>query len=182
MVDLALENLSPLYKGFFGHTPFVEQLATDLAPHVASRSVTVKVIWDGDEDGGTGSIQLLVPDGEATLTRAGQRLADERWLDPAPLAPYVSALDSYRNALGERYDLRLLSFALALELWDPHSECRCLWPVAPGDAAEPEMDSQITCRDPFGKTLELTRDGETWPAPIDGTKRACKALAGALGH
>jgi len=180
VVDLQMENLSPLYKGFFSHKPFVQALATDLAPHVRSRSATVKVIWSPED--GVGAIQLLVPDGESSLTEAGRRLAEERWLEAEPLMPYLRAVDGYRSALGGRYDLRILSFGLALEVWDPHSESRCLWPAVQEGGEPPVLGPTLICHDPFGKTEELTRAGDTWPAKIKGDKKARAALAGALGH
>ena len=180
VVDLQMENLSPLYKGFFSHEPFVQALASDLAPHVRSRSATVKVIWSPDDS--VGAIHLLIPDGESTLAEAGRRLPEERWLEAAPLMPYLGALDGYRSSLGERYDLRILSFGLALEVWDPHSESRCLWPAEQEGGEPPVLGATLSCRDPFGKTEELTRAGDAWPAKIKGDKKARKALAGALGH
>ncbi len=180
VVDLQMEGLAPLYKGFFSERTPVAALGTALAPHVASRSVTVKAIWV--EETVTGSIQMLVPDGETALARAGAGLRDggDR-LDIAPLAPYVAALDGYRTALGERYDLRILSFGLALELWDPHSEYRCLWPTVDDPQTGPELGPVLTCRDPFGESYEISREGGSWPASIGGHKKARKALRGALG-
>ena len=177
-VDLQTEGLSPLYKGFFRHPPFVTQLAADLGPHVRSRSATVKVVWD--EPTVTGTIQLLVPDGEDSLATMGRGLSQEERLDATPLQPYVAALDGYRRAVGDRYDLRVLSFGIALELWDPRSECRCLWPVASGDSPLP--GPTITCLDPFGKSYDLGADGDTWPAGVRGHKKGKKALLGALGQ
>lgn len=180
VIDLQMENLSPLYKGFFSHESFVQALASDLARSIRSRSATVKVIWSPTDS--LGSIHLLVPDGEDALAEAGRRLPEDRWLEASPLAPYVEALDGYRSALGERYDLRILSFGLALEVWDPHTENRCLWPTVQVGGELPVLGGTLTCRDPFGKAEELTRDGDTWPARIKGDKKARKALAGALGH
>lgn len=180
VVDLQMENLSPLYKGFFSHEPFVQALASDLAGFIRSRSATVKVIWSPTDS--LGSIHLLVPDGEDALAEAGRRLPEERWLEASPLAPYVKALDGYRSALGERYDLRILSFGLALEVWDPHTENRCLWPTETVGGETPVLGGTLTCRDPFGESEELTREGDAWPAKIKGDKKARKALAGAFGH
>jgi len=182
-IDLQTEGLSPLYKGFFRHAPFVAQLAEDLGPHVRSRSATVKVVWD--EPTVTGTVQLLVPDGEEPLAAVGRSLARDERIDAAPLQPYVAALDAYRQSVGERYDLRVLSFGIALELWDPRSECRCLWAIVAGDAAQgdsPVLGPTITCRDPFGKAYDLTADGDSWPAEIRGHKKGKKALSGALGQ
>jgi hypothetical protein len=180
VVDLQMEGLAPLYKGFFSERTYVAALGTALAPHVASRSVTVKAIWV--EETVTGSIQLLVPDGEAALARAGAGLLDDGdRLDIVPLAPYVAALDGYRTALGERYDLRIFSFGLALELWDPHSEYRCMWPTVDDPQTGPELGPLLTCRDPFGESYEIRREGDSWPAAIEGHKKARKALLGALG-
>ena len=179
-VDLKLENLSPLYKGFFSHKPFVQQFAKAMSPHVESRAVTLKVVWT--EATQVGSIQVLVPDGESTLELVGQGLVDEGPVDPAPLAPYVEALDAYRGEVGRSYDIRVLSFELALELWDPHSESRCLWVVTAGDAEQAELGPRIDCHDPFHKQYELERDGDAWPAPIKGNRKGKKILQGALGH
>ena len=183
VVDLQTEGLSPLYKGFFRHPPFVAQLAENLGPHVRSRSATVKVVWD--EPTVTGTIQLLVPDGEEPLAVVGRGLSKEDRLDTVPLQPYVTALDAYRGAVGDRYDLRVLSFGIAMELWDPRSECRCLWPVVAGGGARgdsPVPGPTITCREPFGEAYELSADGDAWPAEIRGHKKGKKALLGALGQ
>jgi len=179
VVDLQLEGLSPLYKGFFSDAPLEEGLARDLGPHVDSRSATVKVVWH--EPTVTGTISLLVPDGEPLLTAAGKRFADDATLDPVTLDAYLRAIEAYRTAVGERYDLRVLSFGLTLELWDPHTECRCLWPAVTGADDSAEFGPLITCHDPFGKLLELERSGDVWPAEVKGTKKAKKALKGALG-
>ena len=179
-VDLKLENLSPLYKGFFSHKPFVQELASSLSPHVESRSTTVKVVWIEEQQ--LGSIQVLIPDGEATLAQVGAGLEGDGVLDPAPLSPYVEALDDYRRRVGERYDLRLLSFDLALELWDPHSESRCMWLLTEGDAAPAVPGPRIDCHAPFHKQYTLERDGDDWPAPIKGNRKGRKILLGALGH
>ena len=180
MVDLQMEGLAPLYKGFFSERTAVAEMGTALAPHVASRSVTVKAIWA--EETVTGSIQRLGPAGADTLARAGAALeGDGGQLDPGPLGPYLSALDGYRTSLGERYDLRIFSFGLALELWDPHSEFRCLWPAVDDPRTGPSLGPELTCRDPFGKSYVLTRDGDAWPAGLDGHKKARRALRGALG-
>ena len=177
-IDLQLEGLSPLYKGFFKHVPFVEQLGRDLAPHVKSRAATVKVVWDAETV--TGTIQMLVPDGESALAATGGELERTGNLDPEPVAPYLAAIEGYRRVVGDRFDLRVLSFGLALELWDPRSECRCLWSAVEGEGIE--FGPSIRCRDPFGESLEVTRDGDAWPATIRGNKKAKKALLGALGQ
>ncbi len=179
-VDLQLEGLSPLYKGFFSDSPLVSALGSDLAPHVRSRSATVKVIWV--ESTVSGSIQMLVPDGEEALAAVGRKLDRDEVVDPAPLLPYVEGIGGYRRAVGERYDLRVLSFSLALELWDPRSQSRCLWPVVGGNGAPLDLGPQVTCRDPFGNALELERSGDRWPAKVKGSKKARKALLGALGQ
>jgi len=178
-VDLELEGLSPLYKGFFSQQSLLQTLAGDLAPHIANPSVTVKVVWNETDKAGT--IQMLVPEGEAPLAATGPTFRDDRSLDPAPLAPYYSALEAYRAGVGERYDLRVLSFGLALEMWDSTSECRCLWPAVRGEQGGLVPGPRITCREPLGGTLELTQDGEAWPSRLKGSRKARKVLAGALG-
>jgi hypothetical protein len=180
VIDLHLDNLSPLYKGFFSHKPFIEQLAMDLAPHIRSQSVTIKVVWDDEHS--SGSIQMLVPDGEQALDQAGQHLDDERRMDTAPLDPYLRALDGYRKAVGDRYDMRVLSFGLHLELWDPRSESRCLWPVLGGDAAALALGPTVECWQPLGERFTLERRGDAWPAEMSGTKKQRRILAGALGQ
>lgn len=142
--------------------------------------MTVKVVWSEAEQ--LGSIQALIPDGEATLARVGEGLEGDGTLDPAPLGPYVEALDGYRRAVGEAYDLRVLSFAAALELWDPHSESRCLWTLVGGDAEPAAPGPVIACTDPFTKRYEIERDGEAWPAPVKASRKARKILLGALGR
>ncbi len=178
-IDLQMEGLSPLYKGFFSDPPLKEQLARDLGPHVDSRSATIKVVWD--EETVTGTISMLVPDGEALLAATGKTFSDSEILDPAPLDAYLRGIEGYRTSVGERYDLRVLSFGLTLELWDPHTECRCLWGAVTGADDDAELGPSLVCHDPFGKVLELNRDGDVWPAPIKGNKKARKALKGALG-
>ena len=179
-IDLQMEGLSPLYKGFFSAPPLKAQLARDLGPHVDSRSATIKVVWD--EDTVTGTISMLVPDGEALLAATGKTFADSGTLDTTPLDAYLRAIEGYRTAVGERYDLRVLSFGLTLELWDPHSECRCLWAAVTGADDAAELGPDLVCHDPFGKVLDLHRDGDAWPAPVKGSKKARKALKGALGN
>jgi len=179
VIDLQLEGLSPLYKGFFSDPPLKAQLARDLGPHVDSRSATVKVVWD--EDTVSGTISMLVPDGEPLLVAVGKEFTGSETVDPGALDAFLRAIEGYRTRVGERYDLRVLSFGLTLELWDPHSECRCLWAAVKGDSDAAELGPSIVCHGPFGKTLELLRDGERWPAPVAGSKKAKKALQGALG-
>ncbi len=179
-IDLKLDNLSTLYKGFFRHEPFLERLAADLAPHVRSRSVTIKVVWDDARS--SGSIQMLVPDGEETLARVGRGLDADGTVDPAPLDPYLRALDAYRSAVGRRFDMRVLSFAIQLELWDPHSESRCLWPTQAGDAGPVTLGPAVECWEPLGKRFTIERSGDRWPAELSCTPRQRRILAGALGQ
>lgn len=179
IVDLQMEGLSPLYKGFFSDPPFKAQIARDLGPHVDSRSATVKVVWH--EPTVTGTISLLVPDGEPLLAAVGKRFVDDATLHPSLLDAYLRTIEGYRTAVGERYDLRVLSFGLTLELWDPHTECRCLWPTVNSADDRAQLGPHITCHDPFGKLLELERSGDSWPAEVQGNKKAKKALKGALG-
>lgn len=179
-IDLQLEGLSPLYKGFFSDPPLKAQLSQALGPHVDSRSATIKVVWD--EPTVSGTISMLIPDGEALLTATGKTFADSETLDPTPLDAYLRAIEGYRTSVGDRYDLRVLSFGLALELWDPHTECRCLWDAVTGVDDVAELGPSLACHDPFGKVLQLQREGDAWPAPVKGSKKAKKALKGALGN
>lgn len=178
-VDLELEGLSPLYKGFFSQQSFLQALASDLAPHVVHPSVTIKVVWNETDKAGT--IQMLVPEGEALLPATGPKFKEDRLLDPEPLGPYYAALEAYRSGVGDRYDLRVLSFGVALEMWDSSSECRCMWPAVRGEHGALAAGPLITCREPLGGTLELEQEEETWPSRVKGSRKARKVLAGALG-
>ncbi|MCP4870569.1 MAG: hypothetical protein GY898_17840 [Proteobacteria bacterium] len=173
-------GLSSQYAQYFGEAGAIERLSQDLGAVTPADSAALEVAWDNTEMAGT--ITLFVPEvdthGEA-LVEAIEGKTDV----PVPsLQPLLRTIGAYREYLGGRYDLRILSFELRLSFWDKRSGTNCWINGAIGDPEGNLFGPCFRCLDfrAEGGYLEACRDGEGWPAPVTGDKDARRRITSAL--
>jgi hypothetical protein len=172
-------GLSELYEGFFRDpdalTAFSKRLGSALGH---DRPVTVEVTWT--EEKLLGVITLLVPDADDVAEPVAEQIAAGGTVDPSPIQPLVGSVGAWRAEMGERFDLRLLSFETRTVFWDHVSGGRC-WMTGPmNDPGGTALAPCFSCMLPGGTVEEVCRDGDAWPAPLKGSKRAIGMLGSAL--
>jgi len=173
------KGLSPLYEGFFQDgdalTAFSKRLGSVLSHE---RPVTVEVTWT--EERLEGVITLLVPDADDAGEAVAAQIDAGGPVDPSSIQPLVGSVGSWRADLGNRFDLRLLSFETRTVWWDHVSGSRC-WMQGPmNDPEGTALSDCFVCLPPGGTEETVCRDGEAWPAELTGSKRAKSMLASAL--
>jgi len=172
-------GLSPLYTRFFGDEAALGTLAVDLGAVFEAPSLALDVVWSETEKAGT--ITLHVPESH----RGGEPLAAALAAgDPVPaqeLGPLLAPLGRYREALGGRYDLRILSFDIRLAFWDHGSGSYCSIGGELGDPAGQLLGACFRCLDVrAGGGVQVCRDEPAWPARVSGEKRIVRMLTRAL--
>ena len=172
-------ELSPLYKGFVTDPAATGKLTEALASVAHARLVRVQVSWD--EARKVGSMTLLMPEEERVGAPLARALIGDQPLDAGRLQPWLKALGSWRAELGNRFDLRLLAFQTRLGFWDPSTGSRCYLDGAAGDPSGATVGSCFQCLDPrTGQMLPLCREGDSWPAKVEGDKKARRMLSSAF--
>jgi hypothetical protein len=173
-------GLAPLYQRFFADEVATDNLRQRLGrTFEGAGSVAVEVTWNDHDK--AGSITLFVPE----MDRTGERLADAIVAgDPVPvqrLAPLMRPLAKYREELASRYDLRILSFDIRLAFWDRRTGSHCSIGGAVGDPEGRKLGPCFRCLDPrAGGRVEVCRDGEAWPARVEGEKKTIRQVQSAL--
>ena len=94
------KNIAPLYQGFFQDSESVSKLAMDLG-RFTDDFVEINIRWRGDQ-------------GEICARFSGSYALNEPQ-NLQGLSYITKSLSAYRNDVGSRFDLRLLSFSLCLE-------------------------------------------------------------------
>lgn len=173
-------GLASLYARFFGDEEALGRLAVDLGRELSADSVALEVIWNDEEK--AGGIVLYVPETD----RRGERLADQvaarAPLDMTEASALMAAVGRYREYLGGRYDLRILSFEQRLSFWDARWGSSCWIGGAIGDPEGSQIGRCFVCLDPKaeGGHVQACRDGDAWPAPLAGEERVLRRVQSAL--
>jgi hypothetical protein len=170
-------GLSSIYAGYVSNRETAQALAEDLGRLWPGMKVVVEVSWTSMEEGG--KFRLFVPFGEARAGDFSSRVLAGESVEITPVQRMLAPLGRFRSALGGRFDLRFLSFALEVVLHDPETGRPCF---AQGSLNDPEggtVGRCFQCESATG-TTELCGLGESWPSPLSGEDSALRQLAGAL--
>jgi hypothetical protein len=171
-------GLAPLYQGFVADPKALSNLSLRLGSTVHAPTITLVVAWD--ERTLAGTFTLLVPDRfEASAPMADAVEADGP-VDTSPLQPLIASLGAYRGELGERFDVRLMSFDIRLGMWDRHTGSRCYAPGAPQDADGVGFSACFVCVHPRTGEGELCYSGPERPGVLSGPKNLRRMLASSL--
>ena len=172
------KGLSDLYEGFFADPDALDGLSKRLGHVLDDPSVTVEVVWT--EEKHHGLISLLVPDRADVGEPVARQVDAGGPVDPAPLRSLLGSVGAWRAELGGKFDLRLLSFETRIVFWDEQTGSRC-WMSGPmNDPTGLELADCFVCALPKGKMEDVCRQGDAWPAPLTGSKRAVSMLGAAL--
>ena len=177
VLELRPVGLSSIYAGYVSNRETAQALADDLGRLWPGMKVVVEVSWTSMEEGG--KFRLLVPFGEARAGDLSAQILAGKSIDIAPVQRMLGPLGRFRAALGARFDLRFLGFALEVVLHDPKTGRACSAPGALNDPAGATLGSCFRCETPTGLS-ELCREGDSWPAVLSGEDSALHQLAGAL--
>lgn len=115
-VELQYVGVGDLHQRWFGDEAIVTDLAVALGPCIRERAV-VRTTWD--EAAKTGRIELLVEGRQLACRASG---TDP--VDLAPFTPVTRALAAYRDAVASRFDFRVASFAVGVEVLQRTTLCR----------------------------------------------------------
>ncbi len=116
-VEITWDGIGALYKGFFSSQEALTQLSLRLASHVKPPA-QLRISWDQEHM--LGGLRLVVPPGgfvQPPTIRDGA-------LDLDALAPISVALAGYRDAVAGRYDIRVQSFVVGIDLYRGPAHCR----------------------------------------------------------
>ncbi len=171
-------GLSDLYARWFGDPDQLGLVSRRLGALGLSQSAALEVSWD--EEAKAGTITLFVPEEDR---RAEALLPALEAGGPVPadaLSVLMQPLGRYRAGLAERFDLRILSFGLKLGFWDRGTGAYC---TVAGDLNDPEgarIGPCFRCLLPREGAVEVCREGDAWPAPVVGDRKAVGMLRSAL--
>jgi hypothetical protein len=154
-----------------------EVLSTELGVFWPGMNVMVEGSWKSMAEGG--ALSLFVPLGEGRTPGLSAALRAEQPIGVESIERLMGALGSFRAALGARFDLRFLGFALRIVFHDPRSGRSCVATGAAGDPSGREVGACFECSSPQG-AVQLCREGEVWPARLSGPADALDQLAAAL--
>ena len=171
-------GLSPLYEGFVLDSVALENLSRRLGGAVESPLVAIEAAWD--EAALAGTFTLLVPDDFAPSAAMADALSADEPVDPAPLQPLLASLGAYRSEMGDRFDVRLMSFDIRLGMWDRETGSRCFAPGAPQDTEGRRLADCFVCAHPRTGEGEVCLQGTARPASVTGPKALRRMLASSL--
>lgn len=115
-VAFVWENIGSLHQGFFTDADAVKRLSTALAPALRSPArVTVRY----DELERQGSIRLQLGSGALRTPLE----ASEAGVDLLALRPIAMAMAAYRDAIADRYDVRVRNFVVGLAFSGGAHDC-----------------------------------------------------------
>ena len=109
-VVLAWSGIGGLHRSYFSDSQAVEGLASSLGEGLQGGTVVVEIGWDQEKHRGTIQAQL----GPSNL-RGGLELP-QGGVALGRLVPVTQALARYRDDVAGRYDIRVLSFHLEVQL------------------------------------------------------------------
>lgn len=115
-VELQYVGVGELHQRWFGDTDIVTMLSKELGACMSGRAV-VRMSWD--EPTKTGGIWLLLAGDQLTCRPSGGIP-----LDLGPMTPLSKALTAYRDQVAGRFDFRVASFKVGLEVLEKTHLCR----------------------------------------------------------
>lgn len=174
-------GLSSQYAQYFGEAGAIQRLSEDLGAVTPADTAALEVAWDQSEMAGT--ITLFVPEVDVRAVPVADAIEEGTGPVAADaLQPLMRTIGAYREYLGGRYDLRILSFELRLSFWDKRSGTNC---SISGEIGDPEgnlVGPCFRCLDFRAEDGYLTvcRDGEAWPSTVAGDDDARRRVSSAL--
>ncbi len=171
-------GLSPLYEGFALDEAAVGGLSRRLGAVVTAPHVTLEVAWD--EANLAGTFTLLVPDAYAPGAALADAIDGDGPVDTAGLQPLLASLGAYRAELGERFDVRLMSFGIRLGMWDQATGSRCYAQGAPQDLDGLRFADCFACAHPRTGEGEVCFEGDERPGRLKGPKNLRRMLGSSL--
>ena len=143
-VEITWEDISPLYKSFFTTRETYTELSLRLASHLAPPA-QLHVSWNQDQM--LGGIRLVVPPGGF---RHPPELRDGV-LDLDALAPITVALAAYRDAISARWDIRIQSFVVGIDVYRGPAHCRVgIAGTPPPDGSEVDVCMTVNGKEACG--------------------------------
>lgn len=115
-VQFIWENIGSLHQGFFSDEAAVARLSRTLAPSLKSPP-RVRVRYDELERVGTIQLVLAPSDLLSPIT------ASEAGVDLLALRPLAMPMASYRDAIADRYDVRVRNFRVGIQLTGAGEVC-----------------------------------------------------------
>ncbi len=109
LLELAWSGIGANAQGYFADSDALESLAEELRPRLA-QAVVLRVHYDSATF--VGNIRLQLAPGDLVQPLA----TGEGWVAPGGLVPLTRALADYRDEVGGRFDIRLLSFGIGIDL------------------------------------------------------------------
>lgn len=146
-VELQYEGVGELHQRWFGDQAIVTALAKELGPCMADRAV-VRISWSEEER--KGGIWLLLAGSQLVCRPKG---GDP--VDLSPMTPLATALANYRDQVAGRFDFRVASFAVGVEVLQKTNLCR----FQAGGQFPPDGSSFAPCID-MGGELRCLADRE----------------------
>jgi hypothetical protein len=171
-------GLAPLYQGFVGDPKALDNLSRRMGSTVTAPTVKLVVSWD--ESRFEGVFTLLVPDGFEAAASMADAIEADAPVDTAPLQPLLASLGAYRLELGERFDVRLMSFEIRLGMWDSRTGSRCYAPGALQDARGRGFADCFVCAHPRTGEGEVCFTGPERPGTLTGPKTLRRMLGSSL--
>ncbi len=175
-------GLSSLYAGYFADEVAIRTLREELGKVTPADSVAMDVVWDNTDL--SGAIILHVPEIDTHGESVAAAMEAGEPVPAADLSPLLGTIGAYREYLGGRYDLRILSFELRLSFWDKRTGGACWATGAIGDPAGRELGPCFYCSDfrAEGGRIAACREesDEAWPGKVTGEKRTIRLVSSAL--
>jgi len=170
-------GLTPIYSGYFQNPQLTQVLSAELGELWPGMNVMVECSWKSMAEGGV--LSLFVPLGEGRTPELSAALRAGQPIGVESIERLMAPLGNFRAALGARFDLRFLGFALRVVFHDSRSGRSCVATGAPGAPSGREIGACFECSSPRG-AVQLCREGEVWPARLSGPPEALEQLASAL--
>lgn len=158
------DGLSDFYAYFFRYTEAMEGLEASLGPVVAAAEVRIRGRYDPVER--AGFVDLLLPPSEPAAVAVASAWEATGVLDLGPLRPLLAALDGYRDAVGARFDMRIFSFRVGIEVSLPGGGV-CVLAEEPGGPPVLAFAPVIACTRDSGAFQVWALEGRTWPTRPD---------------
>ena len=133
LLELVWSGIGANSQGYFADSQALASLSGALRPSLAE-AVVLRLHYDSASFAGDIRLQLA----PGALVQA--LVTGESWVAPGGLVPLTRALADYRNDVGGRFDMRLLSFGIGLDLLGPQT-CK----VEVGGALPPDGSELATC-------------------------------------
>lgn len=115
-VQFIWENIGSLHQGFFSDEAALQRLSRTLAPSLKGPA-RVRVSYDELERVGTIRLVLTPAELRSPIT------ASEAGVDLLALRPLAMPMSSYRDAIADRYDVRVRNFKVGIQLTGGGADC-----------------------------------------------------------